>query len=120
MQECLREEVVQRYLDGELATEQMQAAATHIRVCTSCAEAVREAQSETELLTAAFAMHADVPTERLRERLDWAIAELASPMKPPKQSPADLDHLTPAGLPFFTAGSNFKPLHAYALSLIAL
>ncbi len=119
MQECLREEVVQRYLDGELATEQIQAAAAHIRACALCAEAVREAQGEMELLTAAFAMHADVPTERLRERLDWAIAELASPMKPPKQSSADLDHLTPAWFPSFT-GSNFNPLHAYALALIAL
>ena len=119
MQECLREEVVQRYLDGELATERMQAAAAHIRACTFCAEAVREAQSETELLTAAFAMHADVPTERLRERLDRAVAELASPVKLPKQSPADPDHLTSAWFPSFT-GASFKPIHAYALALIAL
>lgn len=117
MRECLSEEVVQRYLDGELAPERMRWVAAHITVCAFCAEAVREAEGETELLAAAFRMPADVPTERLRERLDRALAELDPPS--PQEVPADIDRRARAWFPLPTAPV-FKPLQAYVLALIAL
>lgn len=117
MPECLSEEVVQRYLDGELAPERMRAAAAHIAACAFCAEAVREAEGETELLAAAFRMPADVPTERLRERLDRALAELALPSR--QEVPADLDRRALLWFPLPTTPL-FKPLHAYVLALVAL
>ncbi|MGB7924974.1 MAG: zf-HC2 domain-containing protein [Pyrinomonadaceae bacterium] len=78
MRECLEEGIIQGYADGELSLEMMEAAAAHIKSCAACAVAVREAEDETAILSSAFApeLSLSVPTARLRERLDAAIADL--------------------------------------------
>jgi hypothetical protein len=78
MRECLDEDVLQAYFDGELSSEMMERTATHIAACAQCAEAAREIETESMLLAEAFApeMALNVPTGRLRLRLDAAIAEL--------------------------------------------
>ena len=78
MRECLEEGLIQSYADGELSIETMEAVATHTAACAACAQAVREAEAETAILSSALApeMSLSVPTARLRQRLDAAIAEL--------------------------------------------
>jgi hypothetical protein len=78
MRECLEEGLIQSYADGELSVETMEAVATHLSACAACASAVREAEAETAIITSALApeMSLSVPTARLRQRLDAAIAEL--------------------------------------------
>ena len=78
MKECLSEEILQQYFDGELAGERMEDAALHLAGCQTCAAALRELESEAELLYSALApeFEAVVPTERLQRRIDAAIAGL--------------------------------------------
>ena len=75
---CLTEEILQQFLDGELAPEQLERAATHLAQCAACTNLLQEVEQETALLSEAFApeMSLSVPTARLRERLDEAIADL--------------------------------------------
>lgn len=75
---CLTEEVMQQFVDGELSTEQTESAAAHLAACDACARLLDEVEQGNALLTEAFApeMSLSVPTVRLRERLDAAIAEL--------------------------------------------
>lgn len=83
MRECLEEGIIQSYADGELSLEMMEAAAAHIAACAACAMAVREAEDEAAIISSALApeLSLSVPTARLRERLDAAIAEL-QPQRP--------------------------------------
>lgn len=78
MKECLDEGMLQAYLDGELALELAQEAALHLRSCKPCGDAAREMESEVALLTAALApeFEVNVPTNRLRSRIDDAIGQL--------------------------------------------
>lgn len=75
---CLTEEVIQRFVDGELSAEQTEAAAAHLSGCDECASLLDEVEQGNALMSEAFApeMSLSVPTVRLRERLDAAIAEL--------------------------------------------
>lgn len=75
---CLDEAAIQAYLDGELAPEAMATAARHTAACADCAAALEEAQGELSLFASAFGAEADlaVPTERLRARVDDAVASL--------------------------------------------
>ena len=84
MRECLDEGILQSYADGELSLEMTEVVATHIAACAHCAEAAREAEQETAIFASAFApeMSLSVPTARLRERLDVAIAGLQTPPRP--------------------------------------
>jgi hypothetical protein len=78
MMECLDEGMLQAYTDGELSDELAEQAASHLTSCVTCAEAAREMQNEMSLLAAALAPEfaVNVPTERLRNRIQGAIAEL--------------------------------------------
>ncbi len=73
---CQAEEVLQSYVDGELSAEATKDVATHLSVCDMCNEIVREIENEMSFLSAALEamLPAHVPTERLRARLDAAIA----------------------------------------------
>jgi anti-sigma factor RsiW len=70
--------MIQSYADGELSLEMMETLRTHISACAACADALREVEQETAIMATAFApeMSLSVPTVRLRERLDVAIAGL--------------------------------------------
>jgi Putative zinc-finger len=78
MRECVQEDVLQAYFDGELSPEQMERVATHIAACADCTEAVREIEADSLMMAEAFApeLALSVPTGRLRLGLDAKIAEL--------------------------------------------
>lgn len=75
MTRCLDEAKLQCYLDGELSLEMMESVTSHLASCATCAAAAREVEEESALLTTAFAteFEANVPTERLRQRIDEAV-----------------------------------------------
>jgi len=81
MRECIEEAVLQSYVDNELSPAMAESVAAHIAACSHCAEALSEVANETEMFATAFEaeMTLDVPTARLRERLDAAIAGMNSP-----------------------------------------
>jgi Putative zinc-finger len=78
MRECLDEGILQSYFDGELSNVHMESVASHLASCMECASAAREIESEAALLSNALAVEFDgaVPTERLRHRIDVAVAGL--------------------------------------------
>ena len=80
MNTCLDEGTLQAYLDGELSPETLNDVAAHLSACVPCTEAAHAAEQENALFATAYApaFSASVPTEKLRARLDEAIAELNS------------------------------------------
>lgn len=81
MRGCIEEGVLQSYADGELSPEQAKGVAKHLAACPQCAQALNEINNEMAMFAQAFEgeMDWEVPTVRLRERLDAAIAELNPP-----------------------------------------
>ena len=85
MRDCVEEGILQGYFDGELPGEMMESVASHLASCLVCAQAARELEGESLLLSQAlepeFAL--SVPTERLRARVDAAIAgkRVVSPVR---------------------------------------
>lgn len=77
MKECIDEGTLQAWFDGELAREAAASVASHLASCMSCAESARTIETENLLLSRALETEfaESVPTERLRQRLDSAIAE---------------------------------------------
>src|SRR6476659_11459636 len=78
MRQWLDESMLQSYFDGELSTRLMESATLHLASCATCAAAARELEEENALLSEAFALEfsESVPTERLRRRVDAAVAGL--------------------------------------------
>jgi hypothetical protein len=89
MKDCIEEGILQSYVDNELAPETAERVAAHIAACQSCAEAFNEASNETAIFATAFEaeMALDVPTVRLRERIDAAIAEINRSSEIAEQKP---------------------------------
>src|SRR4051812_43838378 len=83
MRECIEEGILQSYIDGELSPEIAERVTAHLAACSNCAEALDEINNEMAMLSTAFEaeMALDVPTIRLRERLDAAIAEMNQPVQ---------------------------------------
>jgi len=81
MRECIEEGILQSYFDGELSPEVAKNVAAHLAACQTCAEALTEINNEMTMFAQAFEAERalDVPTVRLRERLDAAIAERIAP-----------------------------------------
>lgn len=75
MTRCLDEAKLQGYFDGELPLEQMESVTSHLASCANCATAARELEEESALVMNALAadFEANVPTERLRQRIDEAV-----------------------------------------------
>jgi hypothetical protein len=88
LKNCLDEGTLQAYLDGELSAETSNGVAAHLAACGTCAGAAGAAEQELALFSEAFApaFSASVPTEKLRARLDEAIAGLNTP--PLRPAPA--------------------------------
>jgi hypothetical protein len=78
MRQCLDEAMLQSYFDGELSTSLMESATLHLASCGACSAAARELEEENALLNEAFALEFEgsVPTDRLRRRIDAAVAGL--------------------------------------------
>jgi hypothetical protein len=70
--------MLQSYFDGELSTELMESATSHLASCAVCAAAASELEQESLLFSTALTaeFEASVPTERLRQRIDAAVAGL--------------------------------------------
>ena len=75
MKECLQEEVLQSYLDGELHERRMEQVAVHLASCITCSDLAQQLELENSVLSAALAPEFEtaVPSERLRQRIDAAI-----------------------------------------------
>jgi len=111
--------MLQSYFDGELPASLMESATLHLASCASCAAAARELEEENALLGEAFALEfsESVPTERLRRRVDAAVAGL--------QIVRPGVHQTSAVSGFFSSLSNlfsFAPQRAlgYAALMVVL
>jgi hypothetical protein len=78
MRQCLDEAMLQSYFDGELSSPLMESATSHLATCGACSAAARELEEENVLLSEAFGLEFEesVPTERLRRRIDAAVAGL--------------------------------------------
>lgn len=76
MRECLDEEILQSYLDGELSLASVESVTSHLAVCSNCSAFAREVEKENSVVAAALAaeFEGSVPSELLRQRLDSAIA----------------------------------------------
>jgi hypothetical protein len=89
MRECIEEGIIQAYVDDELSTEMTDAVAAHLSVCADCARLVATVSAETAAFASAFEAEnaLEIPTVRLRERLDAAIEEMNRPafMTEPKR-----------------------------------
>lgn len=81
MKSCPKEEILQAYLDGELAADAGAAVRVHLAACAPCAAAVREMEQAFAVMSDAFAdeLPDAVPTARLRARIESALAEQAAP-----------------------------------------
>jgi len=76
MKECLQEEVLQSYLDGELHQRRTEQVTAHLASCSTCSDLAQQLEQENSVLAAALApeFESAVPSERLRQRIDAAIA----------------------------------------------
>lgn len=119
---CLTEEVIQRFIDGELSAEQTEAAAAHLAACDRCSTLLGEVEQETSLLMEAFApeMSLSVPTVRLRERLDAAIAELNPRPNAALASSTPLPSRLRAWFGSLFGANLFRPQHALGFASLAV
>lgn len=107
MKNCVDEGILQTWFDGELRTDEAAAVAAHVKTCADCAAMARVVEAENLLLSEGLAgeFAAPVPSERMRQRLDLAVAEIERP------------RVTPVGEPFWRPLAeffgSFRPM-AYA------
>jgi len=78
MKECLSEDVLQLFIDGELKGVHLENAVSHLAGCETCTISLQELEKEANFVTAALAAEFDggVPTEQLHRRIEAAIAGL--------------------------------------------
>lgn len=78
MRNCLDEGTLQAWFDGELPANDAAQVLAHLNSCAGCAEAARTLEAENLMLSQGLAAEfaAAVPSERLRQRIDAAVAEL--------------------------------------------
>lgn len=119
MRECLDEGILQSYFDGELSGQQLEAVTSHLAACHTCTMAAGELQAEANLLATALApeLEVAVPTERLRQRIDAAIAGLQSQSSPVNESST---FSVRAWLQSFVAPLSFTPQRAFGYAGLVL
>lgn len=78
MRKCIHEGTLQAWLDGELNAKETTRVAAHVSRCLRCAEAARANQAENLIVAESLALEfaAAIPTDRLRERVNAAVAAL--------------------------------------------
>ena len=76
MRNCIPEETLQAWFDGELADNEAASVAAHLIECLKCADGARTVEAENLIVSKALAIEFDptIPTERLRERVATAVA----------------------------------------------
>ena len=84
MRDCISEGTLQAWFDAELPPDAAATVAGHLNVCPQCAEAARTVEAENQVLSEGLAAEfaAPIPTERLRQRVETAVAALHRPSKP--------------------------------------
>lgn len=84
MRDCISEETLQAWFDGELAADEVANIAAHLKLCVQCAEATRTVEAENRVVSEGLAAEfaAAIPTERLRQRVETAVAALPSASAP--------------------------------------
>lgn len=122
MKECADEGILQSYFDGELSIDMMEKVSSHLTGCLMCKRAARELENESLIVSEAldheFAM--TVPTERLRARIDAALAERRL-LNPPRPSLA-LEHAAPLARHWWDAIAELlavSPQRAFACAGVA-
>ncbi|MDQ1522921.1 MAG: hypothetical protein QOE47_845 [Pyrinomonadaceae bacterium] len=119
MDTCLDEGTLQAYLDGELSPDVSNGVAAHLAACAPCAAAARAAEQELALFSEAYtpALSAvSVPTEKLRARLDEAIAELNAPQRGFAETPAAASPLRAFFGSLVASVTTFTPRQATAFA----
>jgi len=78
MRNCIPEETLQAWFDGELTDHEAATVAAHLIECLNCAEAARTVEAENLILSRGLAIEFDpkIPSERLRQRVVTAVAGL--------------------------------------------
>jgi len=78
MRNCVDEGTLQSWFDGELDANAAANVTAHLHSCVRCAEAVRTIEAENLILSEGLAAEfaAPIPSERLRQRVDAAVAGL--------------------------------------------
>lgn len=85
MRNCIDEGTLQTWFDGELAASEAAQVTAHLNTCAQCAEAARTLDAENLILSQGLSAEfaAAIPTERLRQRVDAAVAGLQVAGTPP-------------------------------------
>ena len=112
MKECLQEEVLQSYLDGELHQWRVEQVTAHLNSCLTCSNLARQLEQENSVLAAALASEFEsaVPSERLRQRIDAAIASARMDAAAGNAAPANARNWLSSFSDLFT----FRPQRALA------
>ncbi len=78
MKNCIDEGTLQAWFDGELKADEATTVAAHVNECPQCAEAARTVEAENLMLSEGLESEfaAPIPSERLRQRVDAAVAGL--------------------------------------------
>jgi hypothetical protein len=81
MKNCFDEGTLQAWFDGELPANEAASVSAHLNVCAACAATATAVETESVTLREALGPEfaAGIPSERLRERVDSAIAALHQP-----------------------------------------
>jgi hypothetical protein len=76
MRNCIYEQTFQAWFDDELPADQSANVAAHLNVCAKCAEVARQVEAENLIAAKGLAIEfaAAMPTDRLRQRVETAIA----------------------------------------------
>ena len=76
MKNCIDEGILQAWFDGELPANEAASIAAHVNKCAVCSDTATAVEAESLALREALAPEfaANVPSGRLRERVDSAIA----------------------------------------------
>ncbi len=113
MRNCIPEETLQAWFDGELADNKAATVAAHLIECLNCAGAARTVEAENLIVSKELAIEFEptIPTERLRERVATAVANYQQARITPAQPP-----LSQRARELF---SSFRPL-AYASIVTAV
>lgn len=84
MKDCISEATLQAWFDGELPAAAAANVAAHLNLCLQCAETARTVEAENHVLSEGLAAEfaAPIPTERLRQRVETAVAALHHPSIP--------------------------------------
>lgn len=122
MKECVDEGILQSYFDGELSIDMMEKVSSHLTSCLMCKRAARELEAESLIVSEAleheFAL--TVPTDRLRSRIEAAVAERRL-LNPPRPSLA-LEQGAPLGRRWWQALAELlvvSPQRAFAYAGVA-